>query len=425
MQTLLALLATALACAVARPPAVTHAPPPLPQEPQRQRAPMIPPREFLMEYIIPRVMVPQYLGYDEKLHIPRPLKNTFLDREIEALTQIEDQDMEQSPYEPEFARWNRMDSPTRNLGQAVNPIVAEEQMYPDQKLDNDMTSPIKDFESELMKRDGLDEDMSYDYIELNSTANLGPDDTNKENTFAITPLEAAFFQADDTGDNGDNEAVTPKEEEAALIGIDAQIEQRKTRQNPNLSKTKTLISEHLDRLRTGFTREDVEGTAKPHHIHILDSPTADDPSESIYGIALIVAIGSALTVAVIGLAFGWYTLSKKAKAAADVDYPAYGVTGPNVDISGDKKLAQSAHMYHYQHQKQQIIAMERNDMDRNGSVSDPESEEENEEGDYTVYECPGFATTGDMEVKNPLFKEGATPGTPAAKSDEEKVKPKE
>ncbi|CAH2211470.1 jg2107, partial [Pararge aegeria aegeria] len=52
-----------------------------------------------------------------------------------------------------------------------------------------------------MKRDGLDEDMSYDYIELNSTANLGPDDTNKENTFAITPLEAAFFQADDTGDN--------------------------------------------------------------------------------------------------------------------------------------------------------------------------------------------------------------------------------
>lgn len=52
-------------------------------------------------------------------------------------------------------------------------------------------------------------------------------------------------------------------------------------------------------------------------------------------------------------------LSKRAKAAADVDYPAYGVTGPTVDSSGDRKLAQSAHMYHYQHQKQQIIAMER------------------------------------------------------------------
>lgn len=52
-------------------------------------------------------------------------------------------------------------------------------------------------------------------------------------------------------------------------------------------------------------------------------------------------------------------ISKKAKAAADVDYPAYGVTGPAVDVSGDRKLAHSAHMYHYQHQKQQILAMER------------------------------------------------------------------
>lgn len=30
--------------------------------------------------------------------------------------------------------------------------------------------------------------------------------------------------------------------------------------------------------------------------------------------------------------------------------------------------------------------------ERNGSVSDAESEDENDEGDYTVYECPGFAT---------------------------------
>ena len=29
--------------------------------------------------------------------------------------------------------------------------------------------------------------------------------------------------------------------------------------------------------------------------------------------------------------------------------------------------------------------------DRHGSVSDADSDEENEEGDYTVYECPGLA----------------------------------
>ena len=53
------------------------------------------------------------------------------------------------------------------------------------------------------------------------------------------------------------------------------------------------------------------------------------------------------------------------KATSEVDYPAYGVTGPAQPANGkdgspgDRKLAQSAQMYHYQHQKQQMIASER------------------------------------------------------------------
>lgn len=102
-----------------------------------------------------------------------------------------------------------------------------------------------------------------------------------------------------------------------------------------------------------------------------------------------------------------------------MEYPAYGVTGPNKEKlspnSGDRRLAQNAQMYHYQHQKQQIIAME-NKMhdDRNGSLSDAGNSED-EEGDYTVYECPGLAPTGgEMEVKNPLFFDDPTPATPVA-----------
>ncbi|XP_012884797.1 PREDICTED: neural proliferation differentiation and control protein 1 [Dipodomys ordii] len=34
---------------------------------------------------------------------------------------------------------------------------------------------------------------------------------------------------------------------------------------------------------------------------------------------------------------------------------------------------------------------------------DSASDEENEDGDFTVYECPGLAPTGEMEVRNPLF----------------------
>ena len=43
------------------------------------------------------------------------------------------------------------------------------------------------------------------------------------------------------------------------------------------------------------------------------------------------------------------------------------------------------------------------------SASDVDSEEENEEVDYTVYECPGLASTVEMEVKNPLFQDDVTP----------------
>ncbi|RUS87196.1 hypothetical protein EGW08_005036 [Elysia chlorotica] len=111
----------------------------------------------------------------------------------------------------------------------------------------------------------------------------------------------------------------------------------------------------------------------------------------------------------------YYKFRRSAKAASDVEYPAYGVTGPmkeRVPSPGDRKLAQSAQMYHYQHQKQQMIAMEKANGDMKHDASDDESEEDNVEGDYTVYECPGLAPTGEMEVKNPLFRGTDTPQAP-------------
>ena len=60
-----------------------------------------------------------------------------------------------------------------------------------------------------------------------------------------------------------------------------------------------------------------------------------------------------------------FRLQRSAKATAEAEYPAYGVTGPGggggekVGSPGDRKLAHSAQMYHYQHQKQQMLAMEK------------------------------------------------------------------
>jgi len=82
----------------------------------------------------------------------------------------------------------------------------------------------------------------------------------------------------------------------------------------------------------------------------------------------VVGFSAVAIFSVAGASYCFYVFQQHNKAAADVDYPAYGVTGPavkeninngNVSPSGDKKLAQSAQMYHYHHQKQQMIASEK------------------------------------------------------------------
>ncbi|XP_028852990.1 neural proliferation differentiation and control protein 1 isoform X2 [Denticeps clupeoides] len=110
-------------------------------------------------------------------------------------------------------------------------------------------------------------------------------------------------------------------------------------------------------------------------------------------------------VALILAGICWVRLRRGMLLAQKVDYPAFGVMGPhsydNIS-SGDKKLAQSAQMYHYQHQKQQMLSLKHRD-DAKIPESGATSDEENEDGDFTVYECPGLAPTGEMEVRNPLF----------------------
>lgn len=139
---------------------------------------------------------------------------------------------------------------------------------------------------------------------------------------------------------------------------------------------------------------------------VVQKPMKLDDGIGIYVVAMIAGVSAAVTVAVIAVGLGWYTLRQKIKAAADVDYPAYGVTGPNKDLlyPSDKKFAQSVDMYHYQQQKQKKLSLEnKSNGETNDGFSDLDGEFDMDDGDYTVYECPGFAPTGEMEVKNPLF----------------------
>ncbi|XP_030062676.1 neural proliferation differentiation and control protein 1 [Microcaecilia unicolor] len=132
-------------------------------------------------------------------------------------------------------------------------------------------------------------------------------------------------------------------------------------------------------------------------------------------LGLVIACAIAGLTALIVAALCWCRLQKEIKLAQKADYMAQKAPGPppyDKTSPGDKKLAQSAQMYHYQHQKQQMLSMEKHKEEPKLPDSATTSDEENEDGDFTVYECPGLAPTGEMEVKNPLFDDSSLHPSP-------------
>ena len=85
----------------------------------------------------------------------------------------------------------------------------------------------------------------------------------------------------------------------------------------------------------------------------------------------------------------------------------------------DRKLAQSAQMFHYQQQRQQMMAQEkyarrprrsmsfmstsRAHLDTKPLHSDDSDEDAPGVGDYTVYECPGLAPVSQVLSSSALM----------------------
>ncbi|CAL1686524.1 unnamed protein product [Lasius platythorax] len=241
------------------------------------------------------------------------------------------------------------------------------------------------------------------------------DDSNLEekHPFAVRPNDPRYY----------NDALFSSDD------VNRQDALRTNWQEEEAADEESILVKHEDDIRNvnqktpagSIVRLNAPKSDRSTEYHPLMVPMNHDLNNDIYFIAIVAGCSAAAMFALVLISLTWCRLQRGAKAAADIEYPAYGVTGPNKDVSpsGDQRLAQSAQMYHFQHQKQQIIAMEnRTSATRDpGSLSEAESDEENEEGDYTVYECPGLASTGEMEVKNPMFHDDPTPATPAAQSN--------
>ncbi|KAM4697022.1 neural proliferation differentiation and control protein 1 [Rhinophrynus dorsalis] len=154
---------------------------------------------------------------------------------------------------------------------------------------------------------------------------------------------------------------------------------------------------------SGRTSNSTEIPGNPRKVpngHINDS--------LILGVVVTCAFAGLLALFAAGIC--WCRMHKEQKLAEQMDYSSFKASPPppyEKTSPGDKKLAQSAQMYHYQHQKQQMLSMEKNKDEPKHPDSALTSDEENEDGDFTVYECPGLAPTGEMEVKNPLFDDSS------------------
>jgi ribosomal protein S8 len=124
-------------------------------------------------------------------------------------------------------------------------------------------------------------------------------------------------------------------------------------------------------------------------------------------------VGICATVAMAGTVVAgtaYYKLHAQTAAAQSAS-DMHTVSGPAKDRMrkavqrGDQKNAYSAQLHHYQQTKNEIIRIEQ----QGGHAREQDSEDDSEAGDepdYSVYECPGLAPTGDIEVANPMFDQG-------------------
>ncbi|XP_061056848.1 neural proliferation differentiation and control protein 1 isoform X4 [Eubalaena glacialis] len=162
--------------------------------------------------------------------------------------------------------------------------------------------------------------------------------------------------------------------------------------------------------RTSSLRSTV--SSGPVHMSPLEPRGGRDDSLALLLIvACSVAGAAALAVAV----FCWCRLQRDVRLTQKADYAAPQAPSspatPRISQPGDQRLAHSAEMYHYQHQRQQMRCLERH-KEPPKELDSASSDEENEDGDFTVYECPGLAPTGEMEVRNPLFDHASLSAPP-------------
>merc|ERR1712212_467169 len=118
-------------------------------------------------------------------------------------------------------------------------------------------------------------------------------------------------------------------------------------------KEALILENQLEAVLDGLNQGDGVGDTKramigePRALPYITSGEIDQGDATIFA-----ATTDGVVFAVLGVGYCYHRASQVSKEGEESEYPAYGVTGPAKEASpaGDRKLAQSAQMYHYQHQ---------------------------------------------------------------------------
>jgi len=281
--------------------------------------------------------------------------------------------------------------------------------------------------------------------ELNAIRNLQKQQYEAEQLYAQQPIQ--FDSYEQPSQYLDNEADDTNQLELAKIGADIQKllkEQERAEaeelvggqpEQPAEQPIQPVKQEKpaADQQKRG-QNEFVEFVEPPHiakalkNVEYMDkrAPASDisGPSGSNYlyyssnNVMFIVGMTVCSVFVVAGVVGGAYHINniRKQRNEAFDDFTRYSPAGPGRDMLrrgrgfagspvtelGDDSLAKAAHLHHYQQTKQKIIGSDNGIADHDQDGSDEENEDL-EEHNFSIYECPGLAMSGDIEVKNPNF----------------------
>lgn len=268
---------------------------------------------------------------------------------------------------------------------------ANDQAYNDQ-LNEIVQELAKGAERENWREQGFDydsknaRDIAYDFDLLKAAENLVPKETKSEEV-----------KTDKKEEVKPKEVVKETVEQLAANVKEQPALPQKKGQNEFVEFVEPKPEKQLQH------HEQLEKRVETSHNRVYTSPIV--ASGNLFYIAMATLCVMAAVFGVVGGVFYYQKVRNQRIENAFSNFSHYAPTGPGKEKKkkdGDEGLAYRAQLHHYQQTKQKIISGNEQD------VGIPEPDEASEASDYdennfSVYECPGLAPTGDIEVQNPNF----------------------